>query len=163
MTCLSSIKYSMIATVLRVRDNGEVPNLEQTGQWQTFYDEATGEEKQVWVEADTSTVKPGVQTEVACLVTANYANRQDNDMTYSATKIIDTEYLTMKVPAKTHLYTTDRVTNILNNKAELIYEDDRNPNGVSAVYNVVGVSPVVDPFGRTVERVALLKKVNASG
>jgi hypothetical protein len=164
MSCLSSIKYSMIATINRnYNENVNDDETSSDTNYETVYDPVTGYERIVNVASD---FLPGNQTsgpneQIPCLVSANI-NIQTNNQTNYGAKVWDTETLTMKVPARYRLYTTDRVTEIISRTGELLYVDDQVPNATRpAVYNVVGSTPINDPFGRTVEHHVLLKKVNS--
>jgi hypothetical protein len=163
MTCLSTIKFSMVATVVRNYKNNVVDPV-TLGYNREVYDELTGESKTVWVATDLIP-EDGVDhksMEVPCLVSPNYTVSQDNDIKYQRTKVLDTERLTMKCPSRYRLFTTDRIIAIRNRTNELIFADDQIPDPITpAIYNVVGVLPVVDPFGRTMEYQVALEKANA--
>lgn len=168
MTCISNVKFSMVATVVRDYKKNVYKESGQ-GYDELIYDVLTGEKKKVWVATDLIDDNISVNkvtTEVPCLVLANYTVTQDNDLKYSRTRILDTERLTMKTPSRYHLFTTDRVVAIRNSMGELLYEDDQVPtdnfdSGRPAEYNIVGVLPIFDPFGRVVERQVALEKANS--
>jgi hypothetical protein len=169
MTCLSSIKFSMLATIERNYKDSNV-NTENAGSFQSYYDDVTGEVKDVWVATDMipDDKKTQLTVEIPCLVSPSYTVSQANDINYKGTQVIDTERLVMKIPSRYHVYTTDRVTAIRTRMGELIYEDDQTPkrsNGfrdeaTAAIYNIVGVLPVTDPFGKVIERQVRLEKFN---
>jgi hypothetical protein len=174
MTCLSSIKFNLIATVVRnYQDN--IYDDENPGGFQEVYDELTGEVRQVWVAADLipNDGSDQVITQIPCAVYPLYTVSQANDVKYEngGSRVIDTERLVMKVPSKYHLFTTDRVMSITDRSGMLIFEDDQNPKrtenlmtgvtvGVPTIYNITGVMPVMDPFGRVIERQVQLEKSN---
>lgn len=172
MTCLSNVKFNMVATIGRNYKKDVQPG----GSFQSVYDPVTGLETSVWVQTDLipDDGNPSVTMSVPCLVIPAYTVSQANDLQYKPDRIVDTERLLMKVPAKYHIYTTDRVLSIMSRTGDLIYEDDQVPNDGAqyqpggkfkimsrpAVYNVVGVLPVADPFGRVIERQIELNKAN---
>jgi len=170
MTCLSSIKFNLIATITRnYREN--VSDDDGGGGFQDIYDELTGEVRQVWVATDLipNDAVDAITSEVPCFVSPSYTVSQANDVKYNqgGARVIDTERLVMKVPARYHLFNTDRVTAIKDRTGVLVFEDDQTPktvNGVSvpkpAIYNITGVTPVMDPFGRVIERQVQLEKAN---
>lgn len=166
MSCFTNAKFTMVANIIRnYTENVYDPS--NIGGYKTIYDELTGEVSDIYVEADLipNDGKNEVTLSVPCLVTPSYTVSQANDLQYKGTRIIDTERLIMKVASRYHLYTTDRVTDIRTKTGELIFEDDQRPRSNAggsspAVYNIVGVLPVTDPFGTVVERQVQLEKVN---
>lgn len=159
--CITSVKFTMEATILR-RASMNQQKESQAGYFKSFQDPDTGEIRQVWVAADIDPVLSGEEETIPCLVKANYTVANDNTLNYRGARLIDHEVVDMYFPSRYQIYTSDRVTNITQNGV-LIYEDDRGQRHQApkpTVYEVIGVSPITDPFGRAVEKIAQLRKVN---
>lgn len=176
--CLTSARFNMTADVLRAgidappveeEDNG------QYGEWVEQQDPLTHEIIMVWVPAGQVTPgdnpdTPGTETQyrqqlsVPCLArgiveggirvagtTERFGNEYEN-----------IDYTRLWFPASVIITKRDRITNIRDSRGKVIWVDEEtNPTGTSwrsTVFNVEGVTPIPDPFGRHVENQALLAR-----
>jgi hypothetical protein len=67
----------------------------------------------------------------------------------------------MFFPAGYRITKRDRVTNIRNARGQIIWKEEEMENeGVykSTTFDVLGVTPVLDPFGNHIENYALLER-----
>lgn len=73
------------------------------------------------------------------------------------------DYTRFSFPAKYVITKRDRITNIRNNQGQILWKDEEtDPFAESiwraTVFDVLGVTPVIDPFGRHTHNVAMLQK-----
>jgi hypothetical protein len=52
----------------------------------------------------------------------------------------------------------DRITNVSNAKGEIIWKEEEIQGAPATVFIVMGVTPVVDPFGNHIENTALIQR-----
>lgn len=159
--CLVSAQYNMWVTVLS--QDVEAPVDPGSGSWVEKQDPDTGEIERVWVPEDEDTETPGVQErKIPCSVRGIISSGVTDIGTterYTAAGIYDNiDYARMKFPAGIILSKRDRVTNVVNSDGVLIWQEEEMGIGVPTVFDVLGVTPVTDPFGGYVENSALLKR-----
>lgn len=159
MLCLLGAEYTMTATVLRPIGS---PDTTTTGHWETGFDTISGAPKRKWV-ADLNSTTSGVQSlEVACAVKASGAETQKFTQIYE-----NIGFARMTFSPSVHLSNRDQVTNIKNSAGEIIFRNEEaelyNPTTKTwvskpTIFNVMGVTPITDPFGNITKNVALLQK-----
>lgn len=165
MRCLTSARFNMTATVLTqgtlqgdTNEDGEIV----LGHWENKQDPITGEIIRIWVEEDADPVTPGVQEKrVKCIVRGildggiRVAGTTDR---YSPQGILDSvDFVKMQFPASVIITKRDRITNITNRDGVIVWREEEFDNAPT-VFDVLGVTPVVDPFGVHVENTALLQR-----
>jgi hypothetical protein len=76
---------------------------------------------------------------------------------------VDIDYCRIEFPARVLVTKRDRITNIRNRKGQILWlEEELGPDGEgkfrATVFEVLGVTPVVDPFGNHTSNVAMLER-----
>ena len=160
--CLIDAKFNMTAKVLTPLST--VPDA--SGHYVTVQDEDTGEIKQVWV-ADQNASEAGEQARlIRCMVRPVVTNGVTGGGTmehFNPDGIHEImEFIHMKYPAGEVLTDSDRITEIRNQDGVLLWAEEIS-NGdpdtfKGTVFDVVGVAPIIDPFGMHVENLAYLKR-----
>lgn len=67
------------------------------------------------------------------------------------------DYAKMQFPANENVSSRDRITEIRGPNGKVIWAEEEF-TGAPSVFEVLGVTPVVDPFGMHIENMALLKR-----
>ena len=79
---------------------------------------------------------------------------------WSTRGTIDTvDYVTLKFPRDVLLTRRDRVTNIRDKRTGRLLWAEEEIGGIATVFEVNGITPVIDPFGVHVQNFALLQRV----
>lgn len=128
-SCLLSARFNMLMDV----------------QSQEKYQSESGEIQRSWVTKDTdvSCIARGISGGGIRVVgsTERWGDRYE-----------DVEYV--KIQTNYNLSKRDRITNIRTSNGSLAWEDD----GIAMVFDVVGSTPVVGPFGELIEYDVLVTK-----
>lgn len=160
MSCLISSRFNMKATILRQWDYGS-PVSDAT--FEGKQDPWTLEIISEW-DQDTSKVESGIQTiEFACIA----RGIEDGGIRVVGTtddikndgKLVSSDYVRMQFGPNIILTKRDRVTNIKDSSGNIIWKEEEF-DGSPTVFNVMGVKPVVDPFGSHIENSALLQRAD---
>lgn len=165
MRCITSARFNMTATVLTqgtlvVDDTSEDGTV--IGHWENKQDPETGEIIRVWVVEDADPVAPGVQAKtVKCIVRGildggiRVAGTTER---YTPQGLIESvDYVKMQFPASVVITKRDRVTNVTNRKGIIVWREEE-ANNAPTIFDVQGVTPVLDPFGNLIEWSALLQR-----
>ena len=167
--CILSTQYNMTATVLRqyVDDDNVTPS--QGGYYETVQNPVTGDIERKWHEFDPDAAASTI--EIPCVVRPFISQTATGAGTVErfAAEYENFDRARMKYPAGYLLSRRDRVTNIRNTATgETIWVEEEQAvlDGDSyqvpaTIFEIVGVSPVVDPFGAHLENVALLQRAEA--
>lgn len=158
-TCLISAKYSMTAAVLT---QGTISVDPGAGEFVTRQDPDTGEIIRVWVPLDADVPTPGVQAYTfPCMargvidggirVAGTIENFNSNG------EYVKDDYVKMSFPPDVPLSDRSQVTNIKSPDGNVVWKEEES-NGAPTIFNVLGVTPVVDPFGYHVENLALMRR-----
>jgi len=160
--CILGSTYVMKATLLRQYATG-------TGQinpayYQVKQDPISGEIIREWNDTDPD-VPSQVAIDIPCMVegiidggirvagtTERWGEHYDN-----------IDWVRMEFPSSYIVTKRDRITNIRNaktNQAIWVEEETAGTNGVMVptIFEVIGVTPVTDPFGRNGQNLALLQR-----
>ena len=165
MSCITDARFNMTATVLSqevlsgtANENGEIT----AGHWVNKQDPITGEIIRVWEVEDVDPVEPGTQEKrVKCIV----RGIQDGGIRVAGTTERITpaglwesvDYVKMQFPASVKITKRDRITNVTNSTGIVIWREEEFDNKPT-VFEVLGVQPIVDPFGQLIEQSALLQR-----
>ncbi|QGH76362.1 hypothetical protein SEA_DAUBENSKI_54 [Streptomyces phage Daubenski] len=158
MSCLLSSRFNMRATVLR--QVGTNPQENPGGHWTTQQDPETGDIIRVWVP-DEDADEPGDQTLVIkCMVrgVTNGGIRVAGTTQRYSEVYENIDWATLVFPRSVTLSKRDRITNVSNGKGEIIWREEEIEGSPPTVFLVMGVTPVVDPFGNHVENTALIQR-----
>ena len=159
--CLVSAKFSMTATVLSQGPTAPTTPVTE-GQWVNKQDPDTGEIIRVWEEIDVDTEEPGTQAlRIVCMVRGvidggiRVAGTTER---YTPKGVYDNvDYAKMNFPADVVLTKRDRITDVRNSQGVTVWKEEEFDNR-GTVFEVLGVTPILDPFGTHVENLALLKR-----
>ncbi|AXH66562.1 hypothetical protein SEA_STARBOW_53 [Streptomyces phage Starbow] len=158
MSCLISSRFNMRATVLR--QAGTNPQENPGGHWETVQDPDSGAIERVWVPDEDSDT-PGDQTLVIkCMVrgVTNGGIRAAGTTQRFSEIYENVDWAIIQFPASVALSKYDRVTNISNSKGQLIWREEEINQAPATVFQVMGSTPVIDPFGNHIENTALLQR-----
>jgi hypothetical protein len=147
----------MFATVLN--QGPTAPDTE--GHWVDRQDEDTGEITRVWV-TDSDVDTPGTQQrEIPCIVRGvvdggiRVAGTTER---YTPAGIYENvDFAKMSFPAGIVVTKRDRITNIKNRDGVIIWKEEEF-DSAATVFDVLGVTPITDPFGKHIENMALLQR-----
>lgn len=172
MRCLTSIRYNMFATILNdfAPESGkDVDTQVKGGHWETVQDEETGAIRRLWVEDEVTATPPSSpgtnwqvnsnRFDIECSVTgftevgfrssANTENFLKGD--YTAIEVVQ-----MKFPPRYVLNRRQFVTNIRGRDKTILWLEEET--GQPTVFEIQGVVPTFDPFGRHLDNLAVLKR-----
>jgi hypothetical protein len=158
MSCLLSSRFNMRATVLR--QVGTNPQENPGGHWETHYDPETGDIIRDWVP-DEDGDTPGNQTlTIKCIVrgVTNGGIRVAGTTQRYSEVYENIDWATLVFPKGVILSKRDRITNVSNAKGEVIWKEEEIEGAPATVFIVMGVTPVVDPFGNHIENTALIQR-----
>lgn len=179
MRCISGARMNMKADILRQGASITItdPSDSNAGEYVTDQDPLTHEIVRVWRPIPIVLDDPGtpdvdeatyltVPCEARGIIThgaTGLGNTESFDEVYA-----ETEMVRMKFPAHIVLTRRDRVTNIRNQKGQIVWKDEEtNPSATNGwratVFDIQGVTPILDPFGNHVENMAMLRKAEAYG
>lgn len=157
-TCLNAGKFNMVATVLT--QGPTEPDVE--GHWVDRQNPDTGEIERVWVVDDSDPSEAGTQARtIKCMVrgvidggirVAGTTERYTPQGVYD-----NVDYAKMNVGPNEKISKRDRITNVRNDKGVLLWKEEEF-DGAPTVFEVLGVTPVPDPFGTPIEQIVLLKR-----
>lgn len=169
MSCVTAIRFNLTADIMHQASVTDQPgDPTEYGEWVESQDPLTGDIVRVWVPAtpdDPSTPDVNEMTydKTKCLVRGiivggvRAAGTIENwDDIYK-----NTEMVNMWFPATKIITQRDRIFNIRNSKGQVMWkEEETGVGGVfkSTVFDVLGVTPILDPFGNHIENYALLEK-----
>jgi hypothetical protein len=160
--CLTSARFNMKADILR--QNITTPNPpDPEGEW-TYKQDESGEIIRVWQPGSDN--PDTVENEAAGLESFRCEARGIIDggirvagTTERFTEIYENvDYVKISFPASVRISKRDRITNIRDPKGNIIWKEEEQPSAPPTVFNVMGVTPVIDPFGRHIESQALLER-----
>lgn len=164
VVCLTSARFNMKADILRASDYVEPTTPEENGHWENQQDPDSGEIIRVWVPGtDDDPATPtyeGLQS-FKCLargivdggIRVAGTTERFSDL-YEAV-----DYVRIWFPPKTKITRRDRVTNIRGPKGDILWVEEERADRAPTIFSVVGVTPIIDPFGKHVESIALLERV----
>ncbi|QAY08716.1 hypothetical protein SEA_GENIE2_55 [Streptomyces phage Genie2] len=158
MSCLIGSRFNMRATVLR--QAGTNPQENPGGHWETRQDPDSGAIERVWVPDEDGTT-PGDQTLVInCMVrgVTNGGIRAAGTTQRFSEIYENVDWAVIQFPASVVLSKYDRVTNITNARGDLIWREEEIDQAPATVFQVMGSTPVIDPFGNHIENTALLQR-----
>lgn len=160
--CLTSARFVMKADVLHQISSDDT-GPESDGEWVEQQDPDTGEIIRTWQpndHTDTSTPVPTTTRSFNCIarsITSNTIGGQGSIEAFG--EIYDnSDYVIISYPAHVKISKRDQVTNIRGRDNKVIWTEQEQPSEPPTVFNVNGVMPMIDPFGRHTENIALLER-----
>jgi len=167
MGCITGARFNMTATVLT--QGGLVPDSTSpdgtiVGHWESKQDPETGEIIRVWVMEDADPDTPEIDAKkIKCIVRGILSGgirATGTTERYNDAILESLDYVKMQFPASVTITKRDRVTNIANKAGVIIWREEEF-NNAPTVFDVLGVTPVTDPFGNLIEWSALLQRSEA--
>lgn len=167
MRCLRGPLYSMEAELVPAYyEPTQLPAPDEPGgYWESYQDPLTFEILQRWVKTnDPETPQDESQGGTAITFPCMARGIIDGGIRVAGTteRFGDTyeniDYVRLKVPAHVKISKRDRVTNIRERAGGKVLWRDEENNGAPTVFNVNGVTPVLDGFNRHIENFVLLEK-----
>lgn len=168
MKCITATRFNMYADVLH--QGGSAPINDEYGQWVETQDPLTGDIIRVWEPAtpdDPETPEDETQHyTVKCMVRGIIEGGvRAAGTTENWTDLYESvEMARMWFPANKIITKRDRIVNVRNRRGTVLWKEEESGtpgNYQATVFEVLGVTPVIDPFGNHVENYALLERVQA--
>lgn len=163
--CLTTVRFNMVADILRQASNVDNPaDPTEFGHWEDSQDPLTGDIIRIWVVDNPNT--PEVETTYETLrcmargIISKGASALGNTQEWSEI-YRDTELINLSFPSNKILTKRDRVLNIRNQWGQILWkEEETGVQGVykATVFEVLGVTPIVGPFGEHIENYAMLER-----
>lgn len=165
VVCLTSARFNMKADILRAGTVSSPVNPDDPdGEWIVRQDPDSGEIYREW-QAHSDADDPatpeyeGLQS-FKCIargiissgIGANGTSEKFGDL-YEGV-----DYVRITFPADVRISRRDRITNIRDLRGTVLWVEEERLDNAPTVFSVVGVTPIVDPFGRHVESMALLER-----
>jgi len=151
----------MYATVLNQGPTAPGPTEDPEGHWVDKQDPDTGEITRVWTADDNPTEAGEQRRIIPCIVRGvidGGIRVAGTTESYTPSGVYNSvDFVKMSFPANVKLNKRDRITNITNRQGEIIWLEEEFTSAPT-VFDVMGVTPVVDPFGTHVENFALLQR-----
>lgn len=155
MLCLTSARMNMTAKVLRqFVDDGE-----STGHYEVYQDPESGAIIRKWVEKDPDN-PDAEEMIIACAARpiVNSGMKGAGTTEEWGERYVDVDWIKMSFPAHIILSKRDRITDIKSSKGVIVWKEEEIGEAVATVFDIVGISPVTDPFGNHIENLALLRR-----
>lgn len=163
MRCLTSARFTMKATVLSQGSYGS-DSVTEAGYFTDRQNPLTFEIERVWVPLDSDPVTGGTQPyEFDCVVRGivdggiRVAGTTER-LTPSGT-IESADYARMQFPPNVPISKRDRIYNVKDSNGVLAWKEEEY-NGAATVFDVLGVTPIFDPFNNHIENHALLQRAD---
>ncbi len=162
VVCLTSARFNMKADILRGLVAEETT--EGSGEWVMEHDPDSNEIIRVWKPADnpdTPENEAGATLESFRCIARGIV---DGGIRVAGTTerfgelYEGVDYVKISFPAKVVISRRDRITNIRDPRGNILWREEERPDRAPTVFSVVGVTPIIDPFGKHVENVALLER-----
>lgn len=177
MKCITGARYTMLATVMVqsiAGQSGTVTTFERNGletEREFYQDPDSGAIEREWVEAPESGLIIDTETPEYNTLSFKCSARGFADgglrvvgtaERFSSRGYIETvDYVTLKFPPNIDLSNRDRITKIRDARSqEILWKEE---DGRPTVFEVSGVTPIFDPFGKKIENSALLSRAEVQG
>lgn len=170
MRCLTSARFNMRADVLK-QGTDPAPPPDEFGEWVQEQDPLTHEIIRVWKPFEVTPDDPTTPTYDPSFMSVPCIARGivDGGIRVAGTTerwgelYQNVDYVRMVFPANFVITKRDRITNIRNRAGQILWKDEEtDPTATggwrSTVFEVMGVTPVPDPWGRHIENVAMLSR-----
>lgn len=163
VVCLTSARFNMKADILK---SGTVTeDTTNPGEWVITHDPDSNEIIRVWVPAGDDPSTPEVENNVLQSFRCLARGIVDGGIRVAGTteRFSDlyegVDYVRIWFPPNIGITRRDRITNIRDPKGNIIWREEERTDNAPTVFSVVGVTPLIDPFGRHMESMALLERV----
>jgi len=171
MRCLSSARFNLLADILRQGVAVATPDSAElgSGEYVDQQDPLTHQIVRVWVPSTDNITTPSVDESIGGTVPCMVRGIIDGGIRVAGTterfgEIYENiDYARMWLPSSFVITKRDRITNIRNKQGIILWKDEEtytptSGNYRSTVFDVLGITPIIDAFGQHVENVAMLQK-----
>lgn len=160
MGCLTSAKMSMFLDILKPSSSPEAnPG---SGKWTYTQDPVSGAVERQWVDDDpnTSQVEGNVVKNVPCMARGILGSGiKGVGTTESFDKLYENiEWIKVNVPADCGITQRDRITRIRDKNGSILWKESEQDGNPATVFNVMGITPIPNPFGAVLEYQILAKR-----
>lgn len=169
MRCITGTRFNMLATVLNnvtIQNSADLEASVTGGTWETYQDEESGAIRKRWVPNVVTPVRPGqshivdadrfdIECEVRGFPEVGFRSSANTETFFDGV-YSRFEAVHMKFPAKYVLNRNMLVTNIRGRNKQLLWIEEETGN--PTVFEVQGVTPTFDPFGRHIDNLTVLKR-----
>lgn len=170
--CISGARFNMKADVLRqfrASDDDPATVGVDESQFEYVQDPDSGEIIRKWTPTPDNPSTPDVdeakQDTIRCIARGII----DGGIRVAGTtedwgKVYDNvDYVRISFPINANITKRDRVTNIRGSDGTILWRDEEVKDSPPTIFNVMGVTPIPDPFGRPMEAQALLQRAENRG
>jgi len=159
MRCITSARFNMYADILR-QDQYGTPRT--PGSYVEKQNPITFEIERIWT-SDSDAVTGGIQLEsmpvIARGIVEGGIRVVGTTERYTPGGLLESaDYVRLQFPPNYGVSKRDRITNIRSKKGGDILWAEEEHDGAPTVFEVLGVTPIFDPFGMHVENQALLQR-----
>lgn len=169
MPCVIGARFNMEAAILRQVTGATDPDeVDETGEWVLQQDPDSGEIIRVWHDGSTGEADdPDTpEDESVSFDTFPCIARGIIDggirvagTTERFSEIYENvDYVKISFPGWVKLSKRDRVTNIKDSNGIVVWKEEELPDAPPTVFSVMGVTPIVDPYGVSIENTAMLER-----
>lgn len=169
MLCLTSARFNLTAQRIVQGEDERVDTetLNQSGSYQYQQDPDSGAFIRRWVvDQDIDPVTEGNQGAQGLIIPCIARGIVDGGIRVTGTTerftpgglYENVDFVRMSFPSNYLLTKRDKITNIRNKRTgEIIWREEEYDNSAT-VFDVLGVTPILDPFGNYIENQALLQR-----
>lgn len=162
VVCLTGARFNMWADIL-VQDGSPDDNPLTEGEWVVTQHPDTGEAIRKWTPntgIGSPDPQPGQLKSFRCVARGiiDGGIRVAGTTERFGSEYEGVDYVRIQFPPNTPINRRSRITNIRTSKNKILWVEEERGDLAPTIFNVVGVTPVVDPFGNHVESVALLER-----
>lgn len=164
--CLTSARFNMIADILKPAGSPGTAS-ELSAGWEYQQDEDSGAILKVWVDnpvtdlVDESTIVQARITDVPLIARGiiDGGIRVAGTTERFSDVYQNVDYVKATFPKSVSITKRDRVTNIrVKRTGEVPWREEEMNSYPPTIFNVMGVTPVLDPFGTLLEYAVLLER-----
>lgn len=168
VVCLTSARFNMKADILRQGyiDNSGFNPVDQPGEWVMEQDKESGTIRRKWQEntvdnpatpdVNEAAVLEWFRCEARGILNASLRMSPTTERFGEVYSGID--YVKITFPANVKLSNRDRITNIRDKHGNIIWKEEEKDGQPATIFNVSGIIPIIDPFGKHIESFALLER-----
>ncbi len=166
MRCLTSSRFNMLADIVKPVGAPVIIDGENTGSWEYRQNEDSGAIENFWVPDDVNTITDetydgqiihNVNMMARGIINGGLRAAGTTEDFGNIYQNID--WLRANFPANTNITKRDQVTNIRSQKSgEVIWKSPEMDGNPPITFNVMGVTPIPNPFGVTTELLVLLQR-----
>ena len=162
VVCLTSARFNMKADILRGTVAEETTP--GSGEWVITHDPDSNEIIREWKPADDdnpSTPEYEGLESFRCIargiVDGGIRVAGTTERFSELYEAVD--YVKISFPPNTTITRRDRITNIRDPRGNILWREEERTDKAPTIFSVVGVTPIIDPFGKHIESTALVERV----